>query len=144
MCNPIVDVERGYTCLIVACPSLAFAFMLLLISHGIVTGSFLHTLHLAPVLLALSSLHPLTFLMKCFFILVSLVFHCCSSILLCEPHPSAPCCHMKLHVHNDEEMAFMYTEVHVFLALLMHERSYENSVVEKTLCRGIRRCFIQK
>ena len=35
---------------------------------------------------------------------------------------------MKSHTHNNEEMAFVYTEMHVFLALLVQERSYEGSV----------------
>ena len=44
---------KGCLCL------LACAFMLLLISHAVITA---FTLHLVHILLALSSLHPLTFL----------------------------------------------------------------------------------
>ena len=37
---------------------------------------------------------------------------------MCEPTPFAPRGHLKSHVHNNEEIAFVYTEIHVFLALL--------------------------
>ena len=36
-------------------------------------------------------------------------------------------------MHNNKEMAFVYTEIHVFLALLMQKRSYEDSVCKGTL-----------
>ena len=42
-----------------------------------------------------------------------------------------PCGHMKLNAHNNEEMAFVYTEIHVFLALLMQEKSYEDSIGQR-------------
>ena len=38
---------------------------------------------------------------------------------------------MKSHAHNNEEMALVYTEIHVFLALLVQERSYEDSVGQR-------------
>ena len=47
--------------MIVACPSLAFAFMLLLISYAIITGFVCIYCILFLYLLALSSLNPLTF-----------------------------------------------------------------------------------
>ena len=34
-------------------------------------------------------------------------------------------------MHNNEEMAFVYTEIHVYLALRVQERSYENSVGQR-------------
>ena len=40
---------------------------------------------------------------------------------------------MKSHVHNNEEMEFVYTEIHVFLALLVQERFYEDSVGQRHL-----------
>ena len=33
--------------------------------------------------------------------------------------------------HNNKEMAFVYTEMHVFLALFVQERSYEDSVRQR-------------
>ena len=47
--------------MIVACPSLAFAFMLLLTSHAIITGFACIYCILFLYFLALSSLHPLTY-----------------------------------------------------------------------------------
>ena len=45
-----------------------------------------------------------------------------------SPTPFAPRGHVKSYTHNNEEMAFVFTEMHVFLALLMQEMSYEDSV----------------
>ena len=62
MCNPIKKMQGGVThVMIVACPSLAFAFMLLLISHAIFTGFACIYCILFLYFLALSSPHPLTF-----------------------------------------------------------------------------------
>ena len=59
-----------------------------------------------------------------------MVFYTCKS-------PTS-CGHMKSHVHNNEEMEFVYTEIHVFLALLVQERFYEDSVGQRHLIgRGI-------
>ena len=47
------EVGRAHV-MIVACPSLAFAFVLLLISHDIITAfACMHILHLVPVLFSL-------------------------------------------------------------------------------------------
>ena len=48
-----------------------------------------------------------------------------------SPTPFAPRCHVELHAHNNKEMAFVYIKIHVFLALLVQERSYENSVGQR-------------
>ena len=42
---------------------------------------------------------------------------------------------MKSHAHNNEEMAFLYTEIHLFLALVVQERSYEDSVEHRHSAR---------
>ena len=63
MRNPIIKRCRGGVMhvMIVAYPFLAFAFMLLLISHAIITGFVFIYCILILYFLALSSLHPLTF-----------------------------------------------------------------------------------
>ena len=53
-------------------------------------------------------------------------FHGCVS-----PTPFSPRGHVKSHANNNEEMAFVYTEIHVFLALLVQERSYEDFVGQR-------------
>ena len=54
--------------MIVARPSLAFAFMLLLISHAIITGfASIYILHLVPVLFSIVIPTSFNILMKCFF-----------------------------------------------------------------------------
>ena len=54
------------------------------------------------------------------------LFSLASSISRANPTPFAPRGHVKSHAH--EEMAFVYTEMQVFLALLVQERSYKDSV----------------
>ena len=49
-----------------------------------------------------------------------------------NPTPFAPHSHVKSHAHKNEEMAFVYTEIHVFLALLVQEMSYKDSVGQGT------------
>ena len=62
MHNPIKMMQGGVThVMIVACPSLAFAFLLLLISHAFLTGFACIYCILFLYLLALAFLHPLTF-----------------------------------------------------------------------------------
>ena len=43
-----------------------------------------------------------------------------------SPTPFSPQGHVKSHANNNGEMAFVYTEINVFLALLVQERSYED------------------
>ena len=68
MRNPSLHLFYGVThVMIVVCPSLAFAFILLLISHAIITGFACIYCILFLYFLALSSLHHLrNILMKCF------------------------------------------------------------------------------
>ena len=61
-----------------------------------------------------------------FFTLVSLVFHC--QIYAVVFHVRAPPLLLLAVAHNNEEMAFVYMEIHVFLALLVLALSYEYSV----------------
>ena len=59
---------------------------------------------------------------------------------------------MKSHTHNNEEMAFVYMEMHAFLALLIQERSYEDSVghrhsageYEAVLCKNEGKYFVRQ
>ena len=55
----------------------------------------------------------------------------CSSISCASPTPFAPRSHVKSHAHNNEEMAFVYRKMHVFLALLVQERFYKDSVAQR-------------
>ena len=68
-------------------------------------------------------------IMKCFSHLFHLFF-IATSISRASPTPFAPRGHVKSHAHN-EEMAYLYTEMHVFLVLLVQERSYEYSVGQR-------------
>ena len=45
----------------------------------------------------------------------------CNSLTHMSPTPFAPRSHMKLHMHYNEEMAFVYTDMHIFP---MQERSW--------------------
>ena len=62
------------------------------------------------------------------FILVSLVLHTIHAVIFHARAPPLLLGHVKSRAHNNEEMALVYTEMHVFLALLVQERSYEDSV----------------
>ena len=128
--NPIKKDARRHV-MIVACPSLAFAFMLLLTSHAIITGFACIYCILFLYFLALSSLHPLTYVFHNCLTCFSLP-NTCSSISAREPHPL--CSSRSRETHNNEDMAFVYRStrnVHVFLALLVQERSYEDSVGQR-------------
>ena len=72
--------------MIVACPSLAFAFMLLLISHVIITAFACLYCILFLYFLALSSLHPFN---QMFLLLFHLLF-ITKYMFTHEPHPL--CC----------------------------------------------------
>ena len=89
----------------------------------------LHILHRVPVLFSIIIPTFFNILMKCFSHLFHLFF-IASSISRARASPTAfaPRGHVKSHANNNEEMAFVYTEMHVFLALLVQERSYEDSV----------------
>ena len=60
-----------------------------------------------------------------------------------SPTPFALHSHVKSHAHKNEEMAFVYTEIHVFLALLVQEMSYKDSVGQGTP-QGNMRLFYAK
>ena len=114
-----------------ACPSLAFAFMLrpYFSCHHHWFACIYCILFL--YFLALSSLHPLRNVFHTCFSLPNT----CSTISRASLTPFAPRGHVKSHAHNNEEMVFLYTEIHVFLALLLQVRSYEDSVGQRHSAR---------
>ena len=80
-----------------------------------------------------------------FFALVSLGFllpNTCSSIYFTgEPHRFCSSRSREITRDNNEEMAFLYTEIRVLLALLVQEKSYEDSVGHR---HSAGECFMQK